>query len=378
MIIYGALLIPILVAIFLYKYFSHRTVWWEFFIPLAASLIFVVSSKSLIEHVQVTSKEYWGSFVDRVEYFEDWNEYIHRTCTRSCGKNCTTTYDCSYVQYHPAYYQIITTTGETVSISKSEYKKLKSLFGNDNFKDLGRHFHSNDGDKYFSVWERDSIKATPVTTLHYYENRVKAADHSIFNFREVEEKDVKKYSLKDYPEIYGDYKMKVVIGDDSHDAKIADKRFQYINGLLGHKKQVRTFVLIFKNQPVKAATYQKWYWKGANMNEFVICIGIDNDRNVKWCQPISWTKSEILKSEIKNFVQSQSKLSLQAVANFSQTKINNKFKRLDFKTFNYLTVDPPLWAILLTYILTIGLNIALSFWIINNEHHEERRGRRYY
>lgn len=368
MIIFGALLIPILVAFILYKYFKHHTAWWEFFIPFAASLIFIFSAKQLIEYVQVSSDEYWGSFINRVEYYEDWNEYIHRTCTRSCGKNCTTTYDCSYVQYHPAEYRIVTTTGEKVSISEKEYYKLKYIFDNSFFVDMRRNYHTDDGDMYYSKWNGDSIKAIPVTTIHTYENRVKVADHSIFHFKEVTEQDIKKYQLKEYPQIHDFYKLQTVIGDSSNDAIVADKKIQYINGLLGHKKEVAVLVLVFKNQPVEAAIYQKWYWKGANMNEFVICIGIDAERNVDWCMPISWTKNELLKTEVKDFVQSQQKLNLRLIADYTQKQVYAKFKRLDFHQFDYLTVEPPLWAVILTYVLTIAINFGLSYWIISNEH----------
>jgi hypothetical protein len=377
MIIYGALFIPLLVAFILYKYFSHKTVWWEFFIPLVASLIFTFSMKLTIEAVQVSSKEYWGSIVDRVEYYEDWNEWITQTCTRSCccdskGENCgTETYDCSYCLYHPPIWRIVTTTGETIDIDQSEYVSIKRKLGNEQFFELNRSYYTDDGDEYYSKWQNDSSTAIPVTTLHHYENRVKAADQSVFHFEDVSKADVKKYSLKEYPEILTYYKMQSVIGDSSEDALLADKKFCYINGLLGHKKEVRIFVLIFKNQPIDAGLYQEWYWSGANMNEFVICIGIDKERNVKWCKPISWTRSEILKAEVKNFVQSQTKLNLSDVADFTKKQVDKEFVRRSFKEFNYLTVEPPMWAVILTYLLTIAINIGLSYWIIRNEAEEK-------
>jgi hypothetical protein len=376
MIIYGALFIPLIVAFILYKYFSHKTVWWEFFFPLVASLIFTFSMKLTIEAVQVLSKEYWGSIVERVEYYEDWNEWITQTCTHSCccdskGENCRTeTYDCSYCLYHPAIWQIVTTTGEKVGISQSEYANIKRKLGNEQFVELGRNYYTDDGDKYYSQWQGDSVTAILVTTLHHYENRVKAADQSVFNFSDVSKEDVKKYSLKEYPEIYTYYKMQSVIGDSSEDALLADKKFCYINGLLGHKKEVRIFVLVFKDQPVEAGLYQEWYWSGANMNEFVICIGVDKERNVKWCKPISWTRSETLKAEVKNFVQSQTKLNLSAVADFTQKQVDKGFVRRSFKEFNYLTVEPPMWAVILTYLLTIAINIGLSYWIIINKYED--------
>ena len=107
------------------------------------------------------------------------------------------------------------------------------------------------------------------------------------------------------------------------------------------------------------------------MNEFVICIGIDDQRNVKWCKPISWTRNETLKVEIKSYVQNQGKLNLQDLAGYAQEKIKGGFIRRDFEEFNYLTVEPPTWAVILTYILTLGANILVSFWIVRNPFYDD-------
>jgi len=154
------------------------------------------------------------------------------------------------------------------------------------------------------------------------------------------------------------------------------KKFQYLNGKLGHKKEVKLFVIVLRNQPREAGHYQEWLWTGANMNEFVICIGVDDKRNVQWCHPFSWTRNELLKVETREFVQAQKVLNLSALADFTETKIDVGFVRRDFKEFSYLTVEPPMWSILLTYFLTLLVNIGLSFWLVNNEFNDNLRGRK--
>lgn len=377
MIIYGALLIPFISAFILYKFYCRKVLWWEFFIPLLASVLFTIIMKVSVEAVQVSSEEYWGSFISKVEYYEEWNEYISQTCTRSCccdskGENCSTeTYDCSYVQYHGPSWEIITTTNESISISEAEYSRIKQKFGNEHFTELNRHYYTKDGNMYSSEWKRDSVTAIPVTTLHHYENRVKAADQSVFHFRPVSNDDILKYQLKSYPDITNNYEMNGVLGDNSTDADTANQKIKYLNGLLGAKKQVKVFVLVFKNQPIDAGFYQEWHWSGSNMNEFVVCVGIDNSRNVTWCKPISWTRNEELKVKVKSFVQSQSQLNLSAIADYLHVEIDKGFERRDFKEFDYLTVEPPTWTVILTYILTILINIGVSWWVVNNEFYEE-------
>lgn len=373
MIIYGAFLIPFLVSIVLYKFYKKKTLWWELMLPILVSFILIFSTKALIEKVNVQSVEYWGSLVARVDYEEEWDEWIVQTCTTtncdSEGKNCvTTSYDCSYRSYHPPRWFITTTIGETINISQSEYEKIKNKLGNSTFLDMNRDFYRIDGNRYYSQYLGDSALAVPVSTTRNYENRVKKADQSVFHFQDVTKEEVERYQLKQYPKITAGYKMDAVLGDESADAMVANEKVQYLNGLLGHAKQVRCFVLVFKNQPIEASFYQEWLWSGGNMNEFVVCIGIDNSRQVKWCKSISWTPNEYLKTRTKTYIEQMDTLNLTAVASYLQAELGNGFVRRDFEEFNYLTVEPPLWGIILVYLLTIGINIILACWVVKNDH----------
>lgn len=380
--IYFALIIPVFTAIVLLIFFKHKTVWWEFSIPLVTSLVLIILSQAIIETSQVRCTEYWGSFISSVEYYEDWDEEV--PCSHSYNCNCTTStdedgneseecetcYEHAYdVDYHSAYWRLVTTTNETIGISESEYNRLMKLFGNQHFTELNRDYHSNDGDEYSSDWKHDSITAVPVTTTHSYENRVKVADQSVFHFPKVDTSNIRKFGLKEYPHI-DDYTQDALIGDYTEDGKVANKKLKYINGLLGSKKEMRLFVLIFPNQPFEAGLYQESHWSGGNMNEFVVCIGTDANRNVKWCYPISWTPAERLKADVKQYMIGQDKLNLSELADYLQGALDKQFVRRNFEEFNYLTVKPPTWAIILTYILTLILNVGLSFWIATNEFEE--------
>lgn len=374
MIIYTALIVPLIATIVLFVFFKYKTAWWEFPLPMVATLFFIFLFKALVVNMQVSSTEYWGSLITRVEYYEEWDEWISATCYTQCccdaqGNNCQQMpYDCSYRAYHAPQYIIYTTTNETVYTDRNNYEKIKHAFNNSRFVELNRSYYQIDGNAYVTEWPKDSISAVPVTTEHTYENRVKAADHSVFHFGKVTEKDVAQYGLKSYPEIFEQFKMNSIIGDTSNDCTIAEKKFQYMNGLLGPKKQVRVFVLVFKNKPIEAGIYQQWYWQGANMNEMVIAIGIDNSRNVKWCNPISWTTNEELKVMLKNYVMQQKELNLQAIAEYSQQEIDKGFVRKNFKEFDYLTVEPSNGAILACFIITIAICAGFGFWIITNEY----------
>jgi hypothetical protein len=373
MIIYSLLIIPFISVFILYFFYKHLVTFWEFFLPLIITLLTVVFSKVIIENIDLYHDEYWGSLITKVEYYEKWNEYIHETCTRtvSCGENCETTetYDCSYVKNHPEEYVIHTTSGEKIYTNKNEYLRIKRIFQNENFFDLKRNYHTIDGDMYITLWDKTKEKAIPVTTKHKYKNKIKASDHSVFHYEKPTLDEKEFYGLYEYPKIYDGYKMVNILGDVSKDALEADKILGYYNGLLGVKKQVRVFILIFFEKTIEAAPYQEAYWSGGNKNEFVICIGVNKNREIKWCKPFSWTESEITKVNVKNIILNYEKLELVKIVEEVSSEINMTFIRREFKEFDYLTVEPSQKQIIISLIFVLLVNVLTCVFVIKNDYY---------
>jgi hypothetical protein len=150
MILWLAFLIPFLIMVLVAIFYNKKLTWWEIPLPFIITLIPILIFKFTATHSLTKDYEYWGNYVKEVRYYEAWDEYIHQTCTRtvSCGEDCTTTetYDCSYVDYHSAYWIMILNDNTSIRISKSEYNRLKSKFGNNTFQDMHRDYHHNDGD----------------------------------------------------------------------------------------------------------------------------------------------------------------------------------------------------------------------------------------
>ena len=363
--IFLTLLIPVLTAIVLWFWFKHETVWWEFLVPFAASIIVITAFKLAAEWATTRDTEYWGGTLQKTEYYENWNEYIHRTCTGSCGEDCTYTYDCSYVDYHPAYWKITDSNGETIRISKKQYKKLVKKFGNNKFVDLHRSYYTNDGDKYVTTWDKSEEKLEPVVTVRSYENRVQVSS-SVFNYPKVDEKDFERYELYEYPKIYTFYKQKAILGKGDKTQKIAERKIQILNSKLGAKKQVKVFVLIYNNKPVRAAELQESYWKGGNKNEFIVAIGIDDKMNVRWCKPFSWTEVAEIKIITRNFVEKQDKLNLSELSDLLYKEIDRKFIRKEFADFSYLSVEPTTGQTIAAFAITLIVNILCSLFVIKN------------
>jgi len=374
MIIWASLAIPIITSTVLLVWFRHKVALWEFAVPIGVSLAFIAIFKLSVEASLTRDTEYWGSWVKTIHYYEDWNEYIQRTCTRQvpCGSNskgqmqyCTEIYDCSYVQYHSEYWSVVNSNMRKLRINKKNYTRLKTQFGTpEKFIDLHRSYHTNDGDMYQVAWDGADKTLESVTTVNSYENRVQASK-STFNYYKV---DPKKDKLYKYPTPNGRYYTPAILGPGGPTKAAAERKLQILNAKLGKSKQVHVFILIFVDKPLGVGHDQENYWIGGNKNEFILTIGVDKDYNVQWCHPISWTEVDLLKVEATQFVQEQEKLDLVAIADWLYPKIQANFVRTSFAKFSYLSVEPPIWAILVTFIVTLLVNVGVSLWVIYNRH----------
>lgn len=366
MLIWLALLIPVVTAVVLYHKFKHQTLWWEFLIPFLVSAFLIGVSKYCIETLQTRDTEYWGGWAVKAEYYEDWNELVTYTETYTDSKGRTQTRTKTRIDYHPPYWQVVDNNGCEISVNSATFESLCQKFGNKRFIELNRNYHTDDGDLYVTVWNQQDSALIPVTTSHSYENKVAVSD-SVFNFPEV---DPKTYGLFEYPEITGYYSCKSILGSGDPSHAEAERSLTFWNAKLGATKQVRMLILVFQNQPIQAGFEQESYWKGGNKNGFVITLGVDSQNSITWCHPFSWTEIEDLKVDTREFVLSQKTLNLKAIVDWLVPQVKHRFERKHFQDFAYISVEPPAWATFLVFVLVTALNLGLSYWIINNDHQE--------
>lgn len=379
--ILGALIIPVTVIVVLLVFFRKNVVWWEYLITLGIPAVLIFLFKITAETSVTDDIEYWGGAITQVSYYEDWDEEVPcrhpipcshpRYTTDSKGNRSFAGYEHSNdghyhaydVDYHPEYWTLSGSNGEGMHISKDRYNYLKTKFANSIFVELRRDYHSNDGDMYVSRWDGTDNRLETITTLHHYENRVQAAS-SVYNYQEVE--DPKKEGLFEYPKING-YECLPILGNAGPQTKEASYILNFWNGKLGKTKQVRIWILVFQNRPFETAQRQEAYWKGGNKNEFVLTVSIDAARKVQWAHVFSWTPEERLKIETRNYVSELDTLDIVKVANWVGQQCAIQYKRKEFKEFSYLTVDPPTWAVVTTYIVTLLSSIGLAYFSIKNE-----------
>lgn len=370
------MIIPALLAIAALVYFRKRIAFWEPFVPFAATALLIVFFRYIGVESLTKDTEYWGNYVTSVRWYEEWDEWIERTCTRTypCGtdskgntKYCTETYDCSYREYHPERWSMVLNDGRETRISQKYYETLKNKFGTQSkFVDMDRDYYTIDGDMYDTPYPGTYEAYEFYASSHRYENKVQASQ-SIFNYPKVEDEDVARYKLYEYPSVKDD-KLPAVLHPSSVKVTAAEqKRFDYINGRLGMDKKVRVWVCLFDTPDDNAGFMQEAYWKRGNKNELVTCIGVDKDMNVLWVRVFGWSKEKLIDVEVRDYVYSQKKLELSKFGEWLYEEVSDKWVKTSFEEFEYLSIETPRWAVILTWVLSIVVCIVMYyFWITNS------------
>ena len=366
MAIWFALSIPFVTCLILYFLFHHKTAWWELLIPFAVSFILIISMKFAVETSQTRDVEYWTGWVTEAQYHEKWTEEwdtYHPPTYDSDGNMTSAGYWEHHVQHHPPYWKMIENNGMGFRINEKYYKHLVSQFQNEREVNLSHMNQTSigDGDMYVTKWNNKRDTMVVCTSTHSYENRIQVSD-SIFNFPDVEDTT----GLFNYPEISDRTQVPSILGDGGPTLKSANRNLCISNAELGRKKQVRMWVLVFKNAPLQMAMDQECYWEGGNKNEMVLCVGVDDAYKVEWAYVFSWSESEKVKIDIRQFAQSQDTLDLNAIADNMADRVSEGFVRKPFAEFSYLTVVPPMWAVITVYVVTILLNAGIAVFATLN------------
>lgn len=369
-----AVLIPLIVIPIIKHYFPHKILWWECLIPVVPAIILIptISSCSVMLVTQDTERH--GGWLTEARYYEEWDEWITKTCSRQVRTGTdskgnatyrTDYYDCSYREYHPAYWEAHGSNGEVISISQSQYELFVSKFGNKQFVDMYRSYHRIDGDMYKTVFPNKDELLVGLYTNHSYTNKVQASN-GVFEFPEVDPETIK--LLHQYPELANNFHDSAILGGSFPEA---DKKLQFLNAKFGRQLQIRYWILVFHNQPRSIGYDQESFWKGGNKNEFVVCLNLDGNKP-SWSHVFCWspdghTGNDVAKIKVRDYIESQKDLNMVSLVDFVHETTKEHWKRKSFSEFDYLKIDTPNWAIITIYCITILTTAGTSFFIVLNE-----------
>jgi hypothetical protein len=353
-----------------YLALTHKEyVWKEFGIQAGATFAYVMVVYALLfsTTTDLMDREYWNGQVTKFEYYEEWKEEVTYTETYECGtsknpRTCTRTK--TRIDYHSPYWQLKTSNGETISISRSEYRNASGKFGHRE-KDLYRsgQVSFGDGDMYYAI--PDIV--IPTSVSHIYTNYVTAAKQTVLKATVSEgtiDQLVKTGKLKPYPSQYEDrfgatklYRIIDTTGKANTQSLL--KQLNMFSAKYGRMKQVNPIIYITdQDRTFKAAL--EHYWKKAKKNDAVLILGVSGDK-IAWSDVIAWTNNSDFIVDCGNgFDVFNIKDSDNIVKRFGDL-IVKEYKRKPMEEFAYLKENITLeWYWQLA--IFIG-NVIMSFFI---------------
>ena len=363
-------IIPFITAMFLLIVFNKKMVWWEYAALILPSLLFVLLTRVIMVSTNSNDTEYLGGYVNRITYYEPWDEMVKVRHTRTNSDGETEVYYTWEREYHSERYTYVDNESKWEHhLSKKEYETIKKRMGNKTvFRDMHRDYHRIDGDAYDIFWDGKVETLYDITTPHSYTNKIKASQsHTIFKMGDISPEEAKQIGLYEYPEIYS-MNQNPIIGRNVSDKD--KQRIKYINATYGRKYQFRTYILIYENKDITISEIQKAYWQNGNKNEFVLCLGVQRD-SVVWANAFSWCDEPRLEVKARDYFIQNPKLDISKYGEWLQTQIPTQWDRKEFEDFAYIRVGLSQGQYIALIIIMIVLNIGISIFLVKNEFNNE-------
>lgn len=318
---------------------------------------------------QSSRKEYLGSLVYDIVHEDSWVELVEVSETRTDRNGRTYTVRRIEERYHPDRYYFHTTRGSAVDTDYNYYCYVRDLWGlpcnrltwSGSRIRGGMRF----GEKYdmadFDYEARENpANWVPVTECHKYTNKIQASN-SIFKFEEIKPEQAREIGLYDYPAIVW-HDAPCILSDSIPVAPEIDELFRKFNGRYAYLVEMRVFILLFDaSKGIGISELQRAYWQGGNKNEFVVCIGVDDEGEVAWARVFSWADEQTVEVETAQWLMHHKQLDWMEFHDWMKEHIAG-WKRKEFKDFDYINVTLPLWQIL-TVIASSAAENALAIYI---------------
>lgn len=299
--------------------------------------MFVVEGMQLklLDH-EILNGQVIGKYQDEVSC-----EHSYQICT-STGKTTTCT---TYYEHSWDYDWVVETSVGKVRIDRVDRQGVNTP----------------------NRWKQVKV-GEPASLTHSYQNYLKANEDSLFY---MDEKEVKKYKIPEYPKIFDYYKTEKVISQVGIDPKEYNTYLNDVLRTMGASKQVN-IVAIFTSQDKNFFEATLSQWGGIKKNDVFMVFGLDG-KKIKWFKSTSFANgmnNKLLHTKLRNNTLNK-QLNLELFK--SQVNIIDKeFERLPNEKFQHLkdNMKPPLWLIIATLIFNFIINGVIAYKFANNYERE--------
>lgn len=367
-----AYLIPFLTCLLLKIAFKYDGEWQTYLYVFLAGEICVGILHLVFYSSRTSSNEFLGSYIIKTRHTDPWIELIERQETKRDANGNSYTVTKIEERYHKEEFHFYTNIGSTIKTNEFFFNKIintwnvgyhlvkwtgKEIKGGERF---AQDFFLNDTEIKDAS---DHYKFITISEINSYTNKVKNSN-SIYRTEKISKKEAKSLGLFEWP-IPKDYDVPAILSQIGKIPDEIDSLYRRFNSLIAPNKQMRLFLLLFRAENgIAIAEKQKSYWKGGNKNEFIICLGIDKEKNIQWVYPFSWANENIVEVETTQWFLENSCLNLKKFLIWFNLE-HRKWKRREFKDFNYIKVDLQLWQTIFLFVAAILVGIISIYICIN-------------
>lgn len=370
------LLIPFIACIILFIFYRSKVNIIEYLSILGSCVLVYFIYSFIDKEVSQSDTEYLGDYITKIRHEDEWDEWVKKTCHRrvrtGTGPNgnaiyTSVPYDCSYRRYHKDKYYMYPSSWSRIPISENKYNSIKSEWKTPmRFIDMNRKYYRIDGDAQEYDWNKNPINSISVTRSNSYNNPILGSNTTIYKRDKIDKYDIETYGLVDYPKI-NDNCQSTILGRHWVPDSI-DKKWRFINGYYGKSKQVRVYIIFFKDKTSESASKQISYWEGGNKNELIVMIGIDSKTKLQWIRVHSWSDNPDLETRIDTYLSRciGEIVDMDDFYNFFVSNID-KWNRKEFKDFEYIQHSMSSGSLIALSIIILIITIVGCFIVVNNE-----------
>lgn len=167
--------------------------------------------------------------------------------------------------------------------------------------------------------------------------------------------------LIDYRQISNYYSAPSILPNTITASPEEHRAFTVYNAVSAPTVQMHLFVLFFDAPQSKAEIAEKpcAYWYGGNKNEFVVCLGRNDDES-EWAHLFSWADEPTLEVQTADWLHAHPSSSLtEFLAWFMEHY--SIWKRKSFSDFDYINVSIPTKSLLFVY-LAAAVGTVIPFY----------------
>jgi hypothetical protein len=408
-----ALLIPCVGTIGLWLTCREKLAWWEPFCMFAPTALLITIFVFTTESMQVWDTEWCTQKCVRVEHYEpwvkEWEEWVPEQGHTDDKGNYHVDVPGHYetrTEYHPERWVKIGENGHEWGVSQGEYQRIKSEWASNGGSEVYTHLKHSDqrhrwgcasktgifardsskcncsdgrGDMFHACWPNSHHTIESITWTQRWENRIQCAHESVFKFPDVPPERAKQ--LYELPNPDENCLTPCILGYGGPTQAEANKELLRQNAVLGprsenkYERACRMWILIFPNSNSDDdARDQEALWKGGNKNEFTLCLGLGADYKANWSYIISWTPAERVKIDVRDYVMDKyadKPVDLLDIVNYMGKRCEEDFVRKRSAEWSFIKVDPPTWAIVMCWIVTLIANGGIGAWVVMNQFTED-------